>query len=401
MSNFLFLHPGARAHYLLPRALAKIGRLKVLITDTWISPNKLDQLFFLPRNIREKLKGRYHEDLQSVEVVDIGWKGLWFEYRLRKKYPSYGWLQVISRDNYVKKATLTLLHSCLKKDDTLIGLAYTSLDAFQAAKKLGAKTILYQMDPAKSEEDYIDEVIQQGRYVTKWERAPAIYWENWREECALADIILVNSEWSKQGLIKEGILEDKIKIFPLPIEIRSSHLQFVRIYPDEYTQERPLRLLFLGTLMIRKGIHVVLEAAQQLKDLPVEFILVGRSEIEPQIYNHLTNVRYEGEVSRAQVDDYYKKADIFLFPTLSDGFGLTQLEAMAWKLPVINTLHCAQVVTEEAGWTLPPDSPDNLVKVIQNVLDYPSQLNMKSRFAFKQADLYNINTFASSFVSLL
>ena len=43
---------------------------------------------------------------------------------------------------------------------------------------------------------------------------------------------------------------------------------------------------------------------------------------------------------------FYKEADVFILPTLSDGFGLTQLEAQSWKLPVIASRHCGEVVRD-------------------------------------------------------
>lgn len=402
MNNILFLHPGARAHYFLPRSLVKTGRLKLLVTDVWITPQRLRWLsLFIPSSIISKLQGRYHPELSSISVADLGWKGLWAEYQLRKKFPHYGWSQIIARDEYVKNALVPFVQSSFQKEDTLVGLAYTSLPAFQAAKKAGVRTVLYQMDPGKAEEDYIAEVIHQGNHVTEWEKAPVSYWDNWKKECETADTILVNSEWSKQGLIQQGISKDKIKVFSLPIEISSAHRQFTRTYPRAFTSERPLKLLFLGTLMVRKGIHVVVEAATKLQGLPIEWVLVGRNEISESAWQHLPNVSYHGNVHRSQVDAFYQSADVFLFPTLSDGFGLTQLEAMAWKLPVINTTHCAQVVTEESGWTIQPDSADALIQVIQSIVENPSGLSMKSNFAFRQADLYNINTFATSFSALL
>jgi glycosyltransferase involved in cell wall biosynthesis len=47
------------------------------------------------------------------------------------------------------------------------------------------------------------------------------------------------------------------------------------------------------------------------------------------------------------VSSYYRDADVFIFPTLSDGFGLTQLEAQSWKLPVIASRYCGGVVRDE------------------------------------------------------
>ena len=57
-------------------------------------------------------------------------------------------------------------------------------------------------------------------------------------------------------------------------------------------------------------------------------------------------VRWAGTVSREDTARYYRDADVFLFPTYSDGFGLTQLEAQAWKLPIIASVFCGAVVED-------------------------------------------------------
>ena len=56
------------------------------------------------------------------------------------------------------------------------------------------------------------------------------------------------------------------------------------------------------------------------------------------------NVRWVGPIARGEVAKWYREADVFMFPTHSDGFGLTQLEAQAWKLPVIASPFCGEVV---------------------------------------------------------
>ncbi len=398
----LFLHPGARAHYLLPRALAKKGLLSAMITDHWFTSFFISVLsFVLPSSLVLQLKGRYHKELQDVPVFHLGIRALWKEFRIRKQHPDYGWEQVMIRDQYFKVATEPLVAATLQSDQSLIGLAYTSKNAFQLAKQKGATTILYQMDPGLAEETYIDTIIRNEGHDTSWKKAPAKYWKEWKEECALADTILVNSEWSKNGLIQQGIPASKIKLFPLPIDILPQHRSFKRYYPDNFSKTRPLRVLFLGTLMIRKGIHILLQAARQVEALPIEFILVGRTEIDTSLLQNFSNITYKGIVPRAQVHKYYQTADVFLFPTLSDGFGLTQLEAMAWKLPVINTRHCAQVVNEASGWTLTPNNAEELISLLNSLVHSPSLLSLKSDAAFEQVETYSLDTFASTFTSIL
>jgi glycosyltransferase involved in cell wall biosynthesis len=51
-------------------------------------------------------------------------------------------------------------------------------------------------------------------------------------------------------------------------------------------------------------------------------------------------------VTHCGTDAFYERADLFLFPTLSDGFGLTNLEAQAWSLPIVASRFCGEVVRD-------------------------------------------------------
>ena len=51
-----------------------------------------------------------------------------------------------------------------------------------------------------------------------WQAAPPEYWGSWREECKLADRIVVNSEWSREGLVRGGVPGEKISVIPLAYE---------------------------------------------------------------------------------------------------------------------------------------------------------------------------------------
>ena len=57
------------------------------------------------------------------------------------------------------------------------------------------------------------------------------------------------------------------------------------------------------------------------------------------------NIQFLGRVQRDAVPQIVAQADVYVLPTISDGFALTQLEAMAQGLPVITTPNCGEVVT--------------------------------------------------------
>ena len=126
-----------------------------------------------------------------------------------------------------------------------------------------------------------------------------------------------------------------------------SEIAAKRTYPDRFTSERPMRVLFLGQINLRKGIARLLKAARSFQSQPVEFLMVGPIQINiPEDLRSNRNIRWVGPVARNKVRNYYEQADVFILPTLSDGFALTQLEALAHRLPVIASRQCGDVITD-------------------------------------------------------
>ena len=82
-----------------------------------------------------------------------------------------------------------------------------------------------------------------------------------------------------------------------------------------------------------------------------------------------------GAVPPLDAPRIYDEHDVFIFPTLSDGFGLTQLEALSFGLPVITTPCCGQVVQhEKSGIVIPARDPQSLADAIQRFIDVPDLL---------------------------
>jgi glycosyltransferase involved in cell wall biosynthesis len=106
-----------------------------------------------------------------------------------------------------------------------------------------------------------------------------------------------------------------------------------------------MRVLFLGQVNLRKGVSRLLQAAQTLRDEPVEFWMVGPVQIaNAETAADNARVKWFGPVTRKETAEKYRAADVFILPTLSDGFAITQLEAQAYGLPVISSKCCGGVV---------------------------------------------------------
>jgi len=106
-----------------------------------------------------------------------------------------------------------------------------------------------------------------------------------------------------------------------------------------------LRLLYVGRLLEWKGIDIALRAVHQLmqRHLDVRFTIVGDGPARPRLAKLAQKlelseiVEWVGCIPRCGVEDHYRNADVFLFPSLRDSGGLVVLEAMAHGLPVVCT----------------------------------------------------------------
>src|SRR5262249_52776822 len=113
----------------------------------------------------------------------------------------------------------------------------------------------------------------------------------------------------------------------------------------------------------------------------VEFSFVGPIQIAiPHDLRNHPQIRWIGPVPQDRTDNFYCNADLFVFPTFSDGFGLTQLEAQAWKLPIVTSRYCGEVVGDgKNGLLLPEVTPEAIATVIQRCLMDPMLLQELSR----------------------
>ncbi|MEQ9235244.1 glycosyltransferase family 4 protein [Coleofasciculus sp. E2-BRE-01] len=368
---------GAREHYAIPRSLHQHGKLTHLITDAWVLPQS--PLNLLPTPLLTNLRDRFHPDLAQASVYAFTHSLIRFELAQRLQKTS-GWTRIISRNHWFQQRAVELLETLTPKLNTrpiLFAYSYAALELFRYAKTQGWTTILGQIDPGLVEETLVEqEHIRYPDSQSIWQPAPPQYWMNWQEECLLADQIIVNSPWSSQALQQVGLPANKIDIIPLAYKPPETASNFGRTYPSAFSTERPLRVLFLGQVILRKGIGAILEAAELLHHQPIEFWLVGSLGIARQAKMY-RQIQWIGAIPRRKTAQYYQRADVFLFPTLSDGFGLVQLEAQAWKLPIIASRFCGEVVKDRVnGLILPEVTGEAIAQALEFCLNNPGQLQV-------------------------
>jgi|SoiMethySBSTD1v2_1073268.scaffolds.fasta_scaffold04198_3 glycosyltransferase involved in cell wall biosynthesis len=382
---------GAREHYVVPRALQQSGLLRELITDLWIRPGSV------LRSLRSGLAGRFHPGLSSARVSASNASALTFALRSQITGAT-GWNLISKRNDWFQRAVTTQLadaHWPAKL--TVFAYSYAAERILTLARDRGWRTVLGQIDPGPIEEDIVAEQTPAGH--SSWQRAPREYWKQWDRECQLAQTIVVNSAWSRQALVSAGIRARKIRVVPLAFEPPAEASTFTRNYPNAFTSERPLRVLFLGQINFRKGAIQLFNAVKRMTGEPVEFWFVGPLQVD--IPHELKDkLKWFGVASRNDVARYYRDADVFILPTFSDGFGLTQLEAQSWKLPVIATRYCGDVVANGInGIILETVSATAIADTLQQLRRSPETLQAMSENS-RVDDRFSLQSLAASLSSL-
>jgi glycosyltransferase involved in cell wall biosynthesis len=372
---------GAREHYAIPRALFRVGTLEYLLTDGWVRPSSsLAKVC----GRRSKLGERFHDELSDAPVKAFNSSLILFEAQARARGLGM-WPRVLARNRWFQRKVVSFLRSqlsTLNSQPILLSYSYTALEPFRYAKARGWKTVLVQIDPGPEEERIVaEEAARVANLAGDWQPAPPEYWNNWREECKLSNRIIVNSEWSRDGLLGGGVPGEKIAVIPLAYETRAgierlTDPRLQRKYPTRFTDERPLRVLFLGLINLRKGVARLLQAAQMLRTEPVEFWMVGPVEIaNASTITGGSRVKWLGPATRKQAVELYTNADVFILPTLSDGFAITQLEAQAHGLPVIASKNCGQAVENGVnGIILDEPSAACIAHALRNCISNPNRL---------------------------
>lgn len=357
---------------MIARALASSCRLAALITDAWERPGSIVS------RLSPRLGDRYHPDLGAARVEAPGYVHLAREFRGRY-LGNGGWQRIIERNAWFEEMAARRLRALVQEGvpcGTVFSYSYAAGAIFRAARSQGIRTVLGQIDPGPLEDELVASLYERAGQSPRYERIPEPYWQRWREEIALSDVIAVNSDWSRRALVSVGVAADKIVVVPLAYDRPRIEADAPRELPSKFTNERPLRLLFLGQVTFRKGIGSVLEVMQRMADAPIRLDIVGEVQIDLPAWTVADpRVALHGAVTRSSVSEHYRSADLFVFPTHSDGFGLTQLEALAHGLPVLASDNCGEVIEHDVnGFVLARVTPDAIECVLRDILDRPFRL---------------------------
>lgn len=190
--------------------------------------------------------------------------------------------------------------------------------------------------------------------------------------------IITDSESVKCDLMNMTSIQDhRIHVVPLAYDTQVHYPEKNDAVLRELGIEGPF-ILYLGVLDFRKGIVNILDAFEMIKPRFPDLKLVLAGDLNPFVtsiperldgYRYIDDVIRTGFVSDEQKRVLLSSAEVFLFPSEYEGFGIPVLEAMACGSPVITTnVSSLPEVGGDAALYVTPKQPDELAEAIEKIL---------------------------------
>lgn len=261
---------------------------------------------------------------------------------------------------YIDKKTSTFLKRHSNEIDVVYCFENEAMNTFNVAKSLGKLCIydlpigywrfLHQLLDAEKENN------PQWAVTINALRDSKKKLEQKDNELEMADYIFVASSFTKKSL---SLFPGKLPpIFVVPYGFPPVNDN--RSYPS--LDKRKIKLLYVGSLTQRKGISYMFDAVKGLEN-DYELTVVGGGDLDEcrVLKESLQHYHYFPSLPHDKILKLMSESDIFLFPSLFEGFGLVITEAMSQGTPVITTDRTCgpDIITDgENGWIIEAASSD-------------------------------------------
>jgi len=287
----------------------------------------------------------------------------------------------------------------VEKCDIFHGWANFSLFSIKKAKKLGSKSILDVQSA---------HILEELKILAKEARIWGLKYDyslfnikRLMNEYTATDYILVPSEYVMQSFLRQGFSAEKIKKLNPGIDPDEC-------FPNNYEHEK-FRIIYTGSVTLRKGIQYLLSALQNLSLKDTELLVVGGIDdsMKNLIAKLLKRIRipvvFFGRVPRIIFLNLLSSSSLYVFPTLSEGWVMTVPEAMARGLPIITTKNAGSselIEDGKEGFVIPIRDVKSLREYILYFYDNPSEVKRMGKNAFEKITKYTWIEYGKNLISL-
>ncbi|MCH8945302.1 MAG: glycosyltransferase family 4 protein [Nanoarchaeota archaeon] len=175
------------------------------------------------------------------------------------------------------------------------------------------------------------------------------------------DYVICTSDFVYDSFLERGFSKKQLIKIPYGVDVNKFKIR--------KKNDKKLKFLFVGSVQIRKGIHILLQAWSELNLKNAELIIVGR--VWPDAVNVVEKYKNNKSVKFVGFDSsprkYFETVNVFISPSLEEGSALTCYEAMASSLPLIATYNSGPVIRDgKDGFVIKA----NDIGVLKNKIKY-------------------------------
>lgn len=223
-------------------------------------------------------------------------------------------------------------------------------------------------------------------------------------EYQLADRIRVVAHFSRQTFLDEGVPAEKVWCIPsgVPVETFRPTPELLEERCRRIRNGEPLRVIFVGGKVLRKGLWDLLAIVRALHGSRFRFRLVGHESSEAkEILRALAPIaELVPKQPQRLLPQQYAWADLYLFPSLEEGFPQTTAQAWANGLPILTTPNGGGlefVKENQTGWVLPARDPQAYIDQLRWCDEHREELAIMVQNLHRQFAPRNWSTVAQEF----
>lgn len=208
------------------------------------------------------------------------------------------------------------------------------------------------------------------------------------------DYVMCPSDFVYNSFLEQGFAKNRLIKLPYGVDIK-------KFSPVKNKKDNKFRIVFVGSIQLRKGAQYLLQAWDELKLKNAELIIVGRiwpdgEEIAKKYKNNKT-IKFVGFTKNLKY--YYKMSDVFVFPSLEEGSALANYEAMASGLPLITTFNSGSIIRDgKEGFIVPIRDVKFLKGKISYLYNNPSEVKRMGKNARKRVEKYSWENYGKNLV---
>ncbi|MEM1157470.1 MAG: glycosyltransferase family 4 protein [Verrucomicrobiota bacterium] len=280
--------------------------------------------------------------------------------------------------------------------DVVISWAWSALKTLTAARKRGIVTVLEECGSANAYQDKILKQEYETLGLSGYTGTLAEIIENEKKECATADIILCPSDYVAESFQIYGISRSRCTVIPY-----ATNPIFKASRPKN--PQTKLRILYVGSVGVRKGIIYLLKALDLLPEYSYECTVIGHVEplFEKIFEPYRSKVNHIPSVPHSKLPEYFEESSVFVLPTLDEGMAYVTMEALASANPVITTYNSGatnKIIHNENGMIVPLRDPDAIAHSLIRLLENPELYQAMSEAAMKAATSWSWDDYISTLI---